>query len=385
MAEYRKAVLSKEYRDSTPTIPAHYTRKCSLKVSDISEILKNQPQCAGQYDKSCKEREITDEDAKNFAKLYKKPNTSFDNIDFDTELLEILESTVNDDHQLNKIKPKFQKSAPVVNTEVNFPAPVFGNRNVGFGEVDCPPKKVAALESQTSHGKSSLMDKIDSAFRNNTSIPNPHPVKKAFEPEVNASKFKSFPDRQPVRKTYEPEVKATGFKSGKNDQPFTSVPEPPTIELSRNPCPDFNTATHVYNVQNLKKSQATGYQPVKPLGLSRTTNSIVRQQFKSPQQTSEEKQGSTKVEEDSDPLLKGIEPHLLEIIKSEVVDQITGVDWDQIAGLDGAKQTIQEAVMLPLLHPQLFVGLRTVPKGILLFGPPGKNFSINIFIIFNSI
>lgn len=33
--------------------------------------------------------------------------------------------------------------------------------------------------------------------------------------------------------------------------------------------------------------------------------------------------------------------------------------WDDVAGLEGAKQLLQEAVVIPLLHPQLFTGILT--------------------------
>lgn len=47
------------------------------------------------------------------------------------------------------------------------------------------------------------------------------------------------------------------------------------------------------------------------------------------------------------------------------------VHWDDIAGLEGAKQALKEAVVWPLLRPDLFTGLREPPNGMLLFGPPG--------------
>ena len=45
--------------------------------------------------------------------------------------------------------------------------------------------------------------------------------------------------------------------------------------------------------------------------------------------------------------------------------------WDDIAGLEFAKRTCQEIVVLPIISPHLFSGLRRLPKGLLLFGPPG--------------
>jgi len=58
-------------------------------------------------------------------------------------------------------------------------------------------------------------------------------------------------------------------------------------------------------------------------------------------------------------------------IMSEMLEASPGVTWNDIAGLVFAKQTLQEAVILPNLRPDLFTGLRSPPRGVLLFGPPG--------------
>jgi vacuolar protein-sorting-associated protein 4 len=47
------------------------------------------------------------------------------------------------------------------------------------------------------------------------------------------------------------------------------------------------------------------------------------------------------------------------------------VKWDDVAGLEGAKEALKEAVLLPIKFPHLFKGKRQPWKGILLYGPPG--------------
>lgn len=59
------------------------------------------------------------------------------------------------------------------------------------------------------------------------------------------------------------------------------------------------------------------------------------------------------------------------MIQNEIIYSGKKVLWDDIAGLSYAKQIIKEAIILPLLRPDIFTGLRRAPKGILLYGPPG--------------
>jgi transitional endoplasmic reticulum ATPase len=56
----------------------------------------------------------------------------------------------------------------------------------------------------------------------------------------------------------------------------------------------------------------------------------------------------------------------------EVYIEVPTVHWEDIGGLENAKQELKEAVEWPLKNPEIFVrlGIRP-PKGILLYGPPG--------------
>lgn len=47
------------------------------------------------------------------------------------------------------------------------------------------------------------------------------------------------------------------------------------------------------------------------------------------------------------------------------------IRWEDVAGLEGAKEALKEAVILPIKFPHLFTGKRQAWKGILLYGPPG--------------
>jgi vacuolar protein-sorting-associated protein 4 len=44
------------------------------------------------------------------------------------------------------------------------------------------------------------------------------------------------------------------------------------------------------------------------------------------------------------------------------------VKWDDVAGLHQAKESLKEAVILPIKFPQLFTGKRKPWRGILLYG-----------------
>lgn len=58
-------------------------------------------------------------------------------------------------------------------------------------------------------------------------------------------------------------------------------------------------------------------------------------------------------------------------LSGAIVTEKPDVKWDDVAGLDQAKDSLKETVILPTRFPQLFTGKRKPFKGILLYGPPG--------------
>ena len=68
---------------------------------------------------------------------------------------------------------------------------------------------------------------------------------------------------------------------------------------------------------------------------------------------------------------KGPDSDLIEMLEREVVDTNPNVSFDDIAELSQAKKALQEAVLLPLIIPDYFKGIRRPWRGVLLYGPPG--------------
>jgi vacuolar protein-sorting-associated protein 4 len=54
-----------------------------------------------------------------------------------------------------------------------------------------------------------------------------------------------------------------------------------------------------------------------------------------------------------------------------IVCEKPDISWDDVAGLENAKTTLKESILLPRKFPEIFQGIRTPWKGILLYGPPG--------------
>lgn len=58
-------------------------------------------------------------------------------------------------------------------------------------------------------------------------------------------------------------------------------------------------------------------------------------------------------------------------LQGAILTEKPNIKWEDVAGLEGAKEALKEAVILPIKFPHLFTGKRQPWKGILLYGPPG--------------
>ncbi|XP_026737117.1 katanin p60 ATPase-containing subunit A1-like isoform X2 [Trichoplusia ni] len=67
----------------------------------------------------------------------------------------------------------------------------------------------------------------------------------------------------------------------------------------------------------------------------------------------------------------GYELHLVETLERDILQKNPDVRWKDVIGLDDAKSVLQEAMVLPLVMPDYFKGIRRPWKGVLLTGPPG--------------
>ncbi|KAL8816957.1 MAG: hypothetical protein Q9223_004120 [Gallowayella weberi] len=72
-------------------------------------------------------------------------------------------------------------------------------------------------------------------------------------------------------------------------------------------------------------------------------------------------------DEETDPDAK----RLRGALQGAILTDKPNIKWEDVAGLEQAKEALKEAVILPIKFPHLFVGKRQPWKGILLYGPPG--------------
>ncbi|CAH8573493.1 unnamed protein product [Dicrocoelium dendriticum] len=67
----------------------------------------------------------------------------------------------------------------------------------------------------------------------------------------------------------------------------------------------------------------------------------------------------------------GYDKDLVELLEHDILQRNPNVRWDDIAELEEAKRLLKEAVVLPMVLPNFFKGIRRPWRGVLMVGPPG--------------
>ncbi|XP_066939195.1 katanin p60 ATPase-containing subunit A-like 1 [Macrobrachium rosenbergii] len=67
----------------------------------------------------------------------------------------------------------------------------------------------------------------------------------------------------------------------------------------------------------------------------------------------------------------GYDRDLVDMLERDIVQKNPSIRWTDIADLHEAKRLLEEAVVLPMLMPDFFRGIRRPWKGVLMVGPPG--------------
>ncbi|CRL04887.1 CLUMA_CG017938, isoform A [Clunio marinus] len=300
---------SEEYKNNQPDHGADYTPKSGLTDEFLLDFPTNST------------RSITDEDAQMFAGLFKRDKPSIKNDDL---VLEVI--------------PPFKNPSVVKQKSQSTSNSFMFKKKESFEPSQRSSNKILA-QNQEPVNYSEVFSKI---FR-----PNKPETEKSTKSEQETPKA-FYPDFESARQIHVIQNRKRGIQDEDN---------PRNSKIPSN-----------FNHKNEKLSDNSH---TKTLGLRMSMNSQFKPPFKKKEAEKMEIDNENEAEMVDDPRLKGIEPKILDSIKREVIDTTKKVQWSDIAGLIKAKQTIQEAVVLPLLRPEIFQGLRTIPKGILLFGPPG--------------
>lgn len=65
------------------------------------------------------------------------------------------------------------------------------------------------------------------------------------------------------------------------------------------------------------------------------------------------------------------DPAMVAAVEAEIMETGVDVSWDDVAGCAEVKEALQELLIRPTQRPDLYTGIRSPAKGLLLFGSPG--------------
>uniref|UniRef100_A0A336MBH7 Katanin p60 ATPase-containing subunit A1 n=1 Tax=Culicoides sonorensis TaxID=179676 RepID=A0A336MBH7_CULSO len=132
---------------------------------------------------------------------------------------------------------------------------------------------------------------------------------------------------------------------------------------------------------SMRKSRSSDRLRQRKLATSKKSS---RKKSSSEEAGASDDQEATSIEDNTPPLRRsprkdkmkvfnstGYESHLVDTLEKDILQRHPNVYWHDVAGLNEAKAILQEAVVLPVIMPDFFKGIRRPWKGVLMVGPPG--------------
>lgn len=188
---------------------------------------------------------------------------------------------------------------------------------------------------------------------NNLTVPNSYP-NPSSNPSSSVSTPKAKKEKAPVKKQVVKAKPSVGAMPKKSNIQYNYIPVP-NKKATASPSPVLS--------------------PPKNSNPTRKTSRQKSEDPESPDDTDEELDMldllNSKVQEAVIKSIRGIDEASAQQILNDIVVHGDEVYWEDIVGLDAAKNSLKEAVVYPFLRPDLFKGLREPTRGMLLFGPPG--------------
>ncbi|CAM1295565.1 KATNA1 (predicted) [Pycnogonum litorale] len=164
-----------------------------------------------------------------------------------------------------------------------------------------------------------------------------------------------------------------GFEEPTRDPDVWAPPPPRDPDVWPSPTPvEHKTGPPVRTVRGQKResgSKSQASRPTRPGAESKR-----RQEGKtSGKKEAKKDSGNSGKKEDEVKRFDGTgyDNDLVEMLERDIVQKNPNIHWDDIADLHEAKKLLEEAVVLPLLLPEFFTGIRRPWKGVLMVGPPG--------------
>ncbi|CAH8466946.1 unnamed protein product [Schistosoma rodhaini] len=160
--------------------------------------------------------------------------------------------------------------------------------------------------------------------------------------------------------------------SGSNIQPnsvSSSYYKPPVAHASAAPPPSVNSKSSANTAGSFRRNVKPSPTNARSKGTAQTSANNRRVKSGSQPAGDNTSTASNNNEEKFD--ATGYDKDLVETLERDIVQRNPNVRWDDIAALDDAKRLLQEAVVLPMVIPGFFKGIRRPWKGVLMVGPPG--------------